>query len=471
VPYVRLGKVRPPEPGSGVSLRREIAAGEDAPAEARQLVDQLDGAANPETLERARLLTSELVTNACSHGDGPIEVTVSAHNDGIELLVSDSGPGFTPADVRPEDVADAENGRGLLLVDLLSSQWSTGGEGAPWVWVRMTQREPPPVEAAQLDANGQGLLDIGLMLDSVKDFAICALDRSGRITAWRAGAERMTGHTHGDVVGRLVSDLYENGSQLDLALTLAAVVNEGRAEEERLLRRADGSCFHANIVITPIYHGGGTLRGFTLVARDISWRHRLDSNRSTLIDRLQDIALTDELTGLPNRRRWQEELDREMARARRTGACICVGMVDIDGFKQFNDTNGHQAGDELLRATAHAWTGVLRATDLLGRYGGDEFLLLLPDCPVEEAMVVIDRLRQATPTELTCSIGLTSSAGDEGPDAVLARADRSLYAAKHQGRNAVIVADAPNAASPSARGDQPSVDHDVERPLAGEQHD
>jgi diguanylate cyclase (GGDEF)-like protein/PAS domain S-box-containing protein len=306
----------------------------------------------------------------------------------------------------------------------------------------MTEREPAPAEDPEAAENGDGLLDIGLMLDSVKDFAICALDKSGRITAWRAGAERLTGHSHGDVIGRLLSELYVEGTQLDLALTLAAVVNEGRAEEERLVRRADGSTFQANMVITPIYQGPATLRGFTLVARDISWRHRLDRNRSTLIDRLQDIALTDELTGLPNRRRWHEDLDREMARARRTGALLCVGMVDIDGFKQFNDTHGHQAGDELLRETARAWTEVLRATDLLARYGGDEFLLLLPECPVDEAMVVIDRLRNATPADLTCSIGLTSSGGDDQPERVLARADAALYDAKNQGRNGVVVADA-----------------------------
>src|SRR3954447_21653548 len=197
MPYVRLGKVRPPDPAPGVSLQREIAATDDAPAEARQIVDELTGYATPDTLERARLLASELVTNSCCHGEGPIDMTVSADTGGIELLVIDQGRGFTPQDVRPEEIAD-EGGRGLLLVELLSSQWSTGGEGAPWVWVRMTEREPPPHnDQTPADQNAQALLDVGLMLDSVKDFAICALDRAGRITAWRAGAERLTGHGHG----------------------------------------------------------------------------------------------------------------------------------------------------------------------------------------------------------------------------------------------------------------------------------
>jgi diguanylate cyclase (GGDEF)-like protein/PAS domain S-box-containing protein len=306
----------------------------------------------------------------------------------------------------------------------------------------MTEREPPRGEIEPEDARAQQLLDIGLMLDSVKDFAICALDRAGHITAWRAGAERLTGHAHPDVVGCLLSDLYAEGSQLDLALTLAAVVNEGRAEEERLLQRADGSRFRANIVLTPISDASGTLRGFTLVARDVSWRHRLDNNRSTLIDRLHDIAQTDELTGLPNRRRWQEDLEREMARARRGHTRLCIGMVDLDAFKPFNDTHGHQAGDNLLRQTAQAWAEVLRATDILARYGGDEFLLLLPECPVEEALTVLDRLRCATPAELTCSIGLTSSLGEERSERVLNRADAALYDAKRRGRDSVVVAGA-----------------------------
>jgi diguanylate cyclase (GGDEF)-like protein/PAS domain S-box-containing protein len=404
------------------------------------MVDELTGYATPDTLERARLLASELVTNCCNHGEGPIDITVSADAGGIELLVSDDGPGFTPQDVRPDEIAD-EGGRGLLLVDLLSSQWSTGGEGAPWVWVRMAERIRPPTLVPELDPSEQTLLDIGLMLDSVRDFAICALDNAGHVMAWRAGAERLTGHTHEDVVGCLLSDLFADGSRLDLALTLAAAVNEGRAEEERLMRRADGTAFRANMVTTPMHDSSGALRGFTLVARDVSWRHRLDRNRSMLLDRLQDIALTDELTGLPNRRRWQEDLQREMARVRRSHGGLCVAMVDIDGFKPFNDTHGHQAGDSLLRQTAEAWNGVLRATDMLARYGGDEFLLLLPDCPVDEALTVLDRLRAATPANLTCSIGVTSSGGDETSDAILGRADAALYDAKRRGRNAVVVAD------------------------------
>jgi diguanylate cyclase (GGDEF)-like protein/PAS domain S-box-containing protein len=386
-------------------------------------------------------MISELVTNSCRHAEGPIELTLTCEGGAVEIVVTDRGSGFVPGDLLVEDLTQ-ESGRGLLLVDLLATQWSTGGEGAPWVWVRLEcvpSRTDPVVPA---ESSEDSLLDIRMMLDSVKDFAICALDRAGRVTNWRAGAENLTGHSHADIVGCLLSDLYVDGRELDLARTLAAVVNAGRAEEERLLQRKDGSRFWANIVTTPIYVRADELRGFTVVARDVSWRHRLDANRSMLLDQLQQEAQTDELTGLPNRRRWRDELEREMARARRSDHELCIGMIDIDDFKTFNDTHGHQAGDDLLSATARGWLGAVRATDMLARYGGDEFLLLLPECPVDEALAVVERLRSARGQLLTCSVGLAASNGREDTESVLRRADAALYDAKDAGRNAVIVAPA-----------------------------
>jgi diguanylate cyclase (GGDEF)-like protein len=117
-------------------------------------------------------------------------------------------------------------------------------------------------------------------------------------------------------------------------------------------------------------------------------------------------------------------------------------MVDLDDFKPFNDTHGHQAGDKLLSDTAGSWLEAVRATDMLARYGGDEFLLLLPECPVDEALTVVERLRSATSTELTCSVGLAASTGREETETVLHRADSALYEAKRNGRNSIVVADA-----------------------------
>ena len=115
-------------------------------------------------------------------------------------------------------------------------------------------------------------------------------------------------------------------------------------------------------------------------------------------------------------------------------------MVDLDGLKELNDTYGHLAGDDLLRRTAGEWSEALRATDMLARYGGDEFSVVLPDCKIKEALIVIERLRASTPDPATCSAGLTVCDGSEPAEAVVGRADAALYEAKRRGKNTVAVA-------------------------------
>jgi diguanylate cyclase (GGDEF)-like protein len=187
-----------------------------------------------------------------------------------------------------------------------------------------------------------------------------------------------------------------------------------------------------------MFDSAGMLRGFAAVMQDITWRKRLDDDRVELIARVRELARTDELTGLPNRRRWQEELDRELARARRQRTTLCVAMVDVDGFKRFNDAHGHQAGDKLLQETSRRWSDALRTTDMLARYGGDEFSVLLPDCPLDEAVTVIERLRLATPDGSTCSAGVARGDGSETADGLLRQADVALYEAKRRGRNTTV---------------------------------
>jgi diguanylate cyclase (GGDEF)-like protein len=155
---------------------------------------------------------------------------------------------------------------------------------------------------------------------------------------------------------------------------------------------------------------------------------------STLYQRVGRLAVTDGLTGAANRRVWDQELPRALARAARSGVPLCVALIDLDRFKAFNDRHGHQAGDRLLKAAAAAWQERLRKTDLLVRYGGEEFAVLLPDCRLEDAMIVADRLLTAQP-EGTCSIGLAAWDGAETELALVARADQALYAAKEGGRN------------------------------------
>jgi diguanylate cyclase (GGDEF)-like protein len=161
--------------------------------------------------------------------------------------------------------------------------------------------------------------------------------------------------------------------------------------------------------------------------------------RVELLSRLESIARTDDLTGLANRRAWEEQLPREVLRATRSRQSLCVAMIDLDHFKHFNDERGHQAGDRLLKEAAAEWSEELRGTDLLARYGGEEFALALPACPPDEALLVVERLREATPEDQTCSAGIAHWDGEESAATLIGRADDALYEAKRTGRDRCVV--------------------------------
>ena len=162
--------------------------------------------------------------------------------------------------------------------------------------------------------------------------------------------------------------------------------------------------------------------------------------RADLLAGLSKMAETDELTGLPNRRAWDETMRRAVGYASRTHRPLCVAVVDLDHFKAFNDEYGHQTGDRLLKTAAAAWRTALRQTDTLARYGGEEFAVALPSCAAPEAEVVLDRLRTLTPENQTCSIGLAEWAPGESALELVARADEALYEAKRSGRDALVIA-------------------------------
>lgn len=156
---------------------------------------------------------------------------------------------------------------------------------------------------------------------------------------------------------------------------------------------------------------------------------------------LEELSLTDPLTGAANRRYLEHELDREISRAGRTSASLCLVFLDLDHFKRFNDDFGHRAGDELLQDLVAAWHEVLRPVDVLARYGGEEFVAVFSDVDLDGCRMVVERLRALVPHEQTCSAGVASfMRGDTAKD-LIDRADRALYQAKHRGRNQVVVAE------------------------------
>lgn len=166
--------------------------------------------------------------------------------------------------------------------------------------------------------------------------------------------------------------------------------------------------------------------------------------------RIEELAELDDLTGSLNRRCIMGVLDDEIARAHRSQSPCSVALIDLDWFKRINDTYGHPTGDEVLRTFAITVFANLRAIDKFGRYGGEEFLLVLPDTADGAAVRILDRLRAiiadldwtafSSGMEVTISAGVATLKPNETPDTILARADSALYAAKARGRNRIASA-------------------------------
>ncbi len=167
------------------------------------------------------------------------------------------------------------------------------------------------------------------------------------------------------------------------------------------------------------------------------------------LEKVRRLASFDELTGLPNRRQVMEFFSQEERRALRQTAPLCCAVIDIDFFKQINDRMGHPAGDEALQRFSALLSAALRADDVLARWGGEEFMLLLPSTPVEEASEVLERLRgrcadranwlDAPHLQVTFSAGLAAHRPGEPTERLIARADAALYQAKAAGRNRVML--------------------------------
>ena len=152
--------------------------------------------------------------------------------------------------------------------------------------------------------------------------------------------------------------------------------------------------------------------------------------KARLQGELEHLAHHDPLTGLANRRRLDQELAGELARAARQDAPLCVVALDLNGFKEYNDVHGHVTGDRLLKLAASVWADALRDVDTIARVGGDEFVALLPDCPPADAERVMQRLSGSLPPGLTCSAGSALWDGRESAEELLSRADRAMYEAK-----------------------------------------
>jgi diguanylate cyclase (GGDEF)-like protein/PAS domain S-box-containing protein len=266
---------------------------------------------------------------------------------------------------------------------------------------------------------------------------LSTMDTEGRCVEANEAWRRTLGYAPSELEGRPLLELThaeDHGAALDRARRIFA--GEQSVELETRVRAKDGS-WHWLRTSSTFDPGDGLVYSRST---DVTERKRLAAEREELLEKVESLARHDALTGLPNRRFLSEQAPSEMARARRNGRSLCLAIIDIDHFKRFNDGNGHLAGDRLLRECAIAWDGELRGSDTIVRFGGEEFLMLLPETEPEEAGEIVERLRAATPRGQTCSAGVAAWDGVADIDGLISAADAALYRAKDEGRDRLVVA-------------------------------
>ena len=207
--------------------------------------------------------------------------------------------------------------------------------------------------------------------------------------------------------------------------------------------------FWAALQHVPLGVIGYAARGATfasvglLVGVQAELRRMLSDDRERLLQELRTTAMRDQLTGLANRRAWDERFAHELSTAKRSARSLSVAVVDLDDLKRVNDTHGHRRGDLLIQRCAQAWRGAVRETDFIARLGGDEFLVLLPDCPAPDARDVAQRMLDSLASVHSFSIGIATWDGHEDGEELISRADRAMYAAKAAGGGQLAFASDP----------------------------
>ncbi len=280
--------------------------------------------------------------------------------------------------------------------------------------------------------------------------AIVTKSRDGTITSWNRGAEQLYGFSEKEAIGQpigLIEPTHRAGEQQKILQTLLSGESIENFETEGV--RKDGSVITVSLTVSPVTDANGRIVSTAIIARDTTERVRYE-------ERLRHMADHDQLTGLYNRRRFDEQLKRELARAGRYAAHSAVLSIDIDNFKGINDSAGHAAGDAVLVQVARVLGNRFRSTDVVARLGGDEFAVLLSAVGADEARAAAEDLLSeirsspasygGRPFRISASIGVTAFESDDATAGeVLVNADLAMYAAKTAGRDRVVVYTAPEA--------------------------
>ena len=275
------------------------------------------------------------------------------------------------------------------------------------------------------------------------------VDKDRRITFWNKGAERITGFTSSEVLNNfcynhILNHVNDEGEELCLTgCPLHKTMEDGQMREASVyLHHKQGHRIPVSIRTIAIIDNGKTV-GAIEVFRDETEQKGIIKE----IEKLKDLALNDPLTSLPNRRYIESLKKKKMNEYFTLGIPFGVAFMDIDKFKDFNDNYGHDVGDEVLKMVAKTFRGVVRSNDLIGRWGGEEFLAAFSGVDLDDLCNVSEKLRALIERaslkkgeeslKVTISIGSTLFQPEDTIDSVINRADSLLYRSKSEGRNKV----------------------------------
>ncbi|MCA2000913.1 MAG: PAS domain S-box protein [Chloroflexi bacterium] len=345
----------------------------------------------------------------------------------------------------------------LLNGEVLVTQREVIRKDGSSIWVEVSARRLP-------DGNYQGVVrdvterkrteDKLRQLSSAVEHgpaSIVITDIEGRIEYVNPKFTEITGFTLEEVLGKTPYETFGSNPPEEPGLSAHwRVISEGGEwKGEMLNRRKNGETYWEAVSISPIKNEQGVITHFVAVGEDVTERKEAEDKIRRLNAGLEQLAVTDYLTSLYNRRYFMQRGEEEFKRTRRASSLLSVLMLDIDHFKKVNDAYGHEAGDMALQQVAAALKASMRETDILARIGGEEFAVLLPGAHLKEASLLARRIRQTlagvplhlaqTSLTITVSIGVCEilpAARDIGD--LLKYADQAMYTAKRYGGNRVI---------------------------------
>lgn len=290
------------------------------------------------------------------------------------------------------------------------------------------------------------------ILDNLYD-GIFFVDTEGMITYWNSGAEALTGYRKGDVVKRNYCEVFkpldQHGNDLCTNSTcpMRHVLNTSvLSEVEAYVRHKEGHLVPISIRIAPVREVD---RQFVVAVEIFSSNSPRFALRQKL-EELQDMAMFDSLTGLANRRFVEMNLATRLEELKRYGCSFAVMFIDVDRFKSINDVWGHQVGDRMLKMLSTTMVNSLRSCDIIGRWGGEEFVALLVNMKKEALFPLVDRFRRlvensaltldnGSSLSATVSIGATIAQAEDTVEVLVERADRLMFESKQRGRNLVTI--------------------------------